>query len=204
MNSDFWRGRRVFLTGHTGFKGGWLSHVLRRLDAEVHGYALDPDGEPSFFSQAGVATLLATDTRANLRDASHVATAMATAAPEVVLHLGAQSLVRESYRDPVGTFATNVLGTAHVLDAARSVPSIKSIVVVTSDKCYRDIALGRAMTEQDALGGDDPYSASKGAAEIVTHAFRASFGMNSASPGALARVASARAGNVIGGGDWAA
>ena len=194
--SGFWRDRSVFLTGHTGFKGGWLALWLHRLGARVHGYALDPLPSPTVFEAATVGRALASDTRADLADRAGVQSAMAAARPEIVFHLAAQPLVRESYRDPLATLATNVMGTAHVLDAIRFVPSVRAAVVITTDKVYAN--LDSACSEDDALGGHDPYSASKAAAEIVTASYRSSFfGPTSAA------IATARAGNVIGGGDWA-
>jgi CDP-glucose 4,6-dehydratase len=192
-----WRDRSVFLTGHTGFKGSWLSLWLHRLGAKVHGYALAPC-EPSLFDVARVAPLLASDWRADLADLDTLQTALQKAAPSVIFHLAAQPLVRESYRDPLGTLRTNVLGTAHLLQAARTVESIRAIVVVTTDKVYKNHGERRAYRELDPLGGHDPYSASKAAAEIITASFRSSFFSESD-----ARIATARAGNVIGGGDWA-
>jgi CDP-glucose 4,6-dehydratase len=187
-----WPGRRVLVTGHTGFKGAWLSSWLHQLGAEVHGLALPP--EPgSGYEVCGVADRVAS-VYADVRDAAAVAATMARVRPAVVFHLAAQALVRRSYDDPVGTFATNVLGTAHVLDAVRGVGGVRVIVVVTSDKCYRPVAQ-RAHAEDDALGGHDPYSASKACAEIVTEAWGRSF------LGPEVGLATVRAGNVIGGGD---
>jgi CDP-glucose 4,6-dehydratase len=197
-----WRDRPVLLTGHTGFKGGWLSIWLRELGARVHGYALDPPTQPNFFSAAKVASTLESDTRADINDLTDVRAAFARSRPEVVLHLAAQPLVRESYRDPITTFATNVIGTAHVLEAARATPSVRAIVIVTTDKVYENHGNAKPYVERDALGGHDPYSASKAAAEIVSASYRASF--FATAPGRAAHVATARAGNVIGGGDWAA
>jgi CDP-glucose 4,6-dehydratase len=193
-----WSGRKVFLTGHTGFKGSWLCHWLEMLGCEIHGFALDPPTEPNLFSASNVAKLLASDTRADLRDAEAVSAAMRAAEPELVFHLAAQPLVREGYRDPLGTFAANVMGTAHILDAARTVASIRAVVVVTTDKVYENREWHRPYTEAHPLGGYDPYSASKAAAEIVSASFRSSYFQPPA-----ARIATARAGNVIGGGDWA-
>ena len=200
--TTFWSGRSVFLTGHTGFKGGWLAIWLHQLGAAVHGFALDPPTNPSLFDEARVGSLLASDTRADLRDLPHLMAAMSEARPEVVFHLAAQALVRVSYLDPIGTFATNALGTAHVLEAVRAVDSVRSVVVVTSDKVYDNRGSVQRFLESDPLGGRDPYSASKAAAEIVTASYRSSFlGPN---VGHEARLATARAGNVIGGADWAA
>ena len=192
-----WRNRSVFLTGHTGFKGSWLGLWLHRLGAQVHGFALDPC-PPCLFDVARVAPLLASDRRADLADLDTLQKALQQASPSVVFHLAAQPLVRESYLDPLGTLRTNVLGTAHLLQAARTVESIRAIVVITTDKVYENHGERRAYSESDPLGGYDPYSASKAAAEIVTASFRSSFFADSA-----ARIATARAGNVIGGGDWA-
>jgi len=193
-----WSGRRVFLTGHTGFKGSWLALWLHQLGAEVHGYALDPPTEPALFHAASVAGTLASDTRADLAERAGLRAAIARAAPEIIFHLAAQPLVRASYEDPVGTFATNVLGTAHLLDAARDLASLRAIVVVTTDKVYENREWVHPYREEDRLGGHDPYSASKAAAEIITASMRSSFFQSGA------RIATARAGNVIGGGDWAA
>lgn len=197
-----WDGRSVFLTGHTGFKGGWLSLWLERLGARVHGYALDPRREPSLCTVARVRESLASDVRADLADLPRLRATFEAARPEVVFHLAAQALVRESYADPLGTLATNVMGTAHVLEAVRASPSVKAVVVVTTDKVYENREWAYPYREVDPLGGRDPYSASKAAAEIVTASWRASFFEGpSRHP---ARIATARAGNVIGGGDWAA
>jgi len=201
MNPDFWRTKRVFLTGHTGFKGSWLSLWLQNLGAEVIGYSLVPPSQPNLYDLADVKKGMKS-IQGDILDLEHLRRALREHKPEVVLHLAAQSLVRRSYEDPSGTYATNVLGTAHILDAARVVTSVRSIVIVTSDKCYENREDHRAYREIDRLGGADPYSSSKAAAEIVTAAFRKSF-FNSAKNETRTAVASARAGNVIGGGDWA-
>ncbi|SFK36364.1 CDP-glucose 4,6-dehydratase [Sphingomonas sp. NFR04] len=196
VNEDFWRGRRVFLTGHTGFKGSWLALWLTRMGAEVTGFSLE--AEPvSLFRQAGIADMV-THVEGDIRDMAAVEAAMAAAQPEVVFHLAAQPLVRLSYETPVETFATNVQGTAHVLDACRRVDGLKAIVCVTSDKCYENREWVWPYRESDPMGGYDPYSASKGAAELIIAAYRRSFFANGP------QLASVRAGNVIGGGDWAA
>jgi CDP-glucose 4,6-dehydratase len=198
VTPEFWRDQPVLVTGHTGFKAGWLATWLGRLGARVTGYGLAPDTTPSFFERCGVAARL-TSHLADIRDAAALGEALTAARPRVVFHLAAQSLVRRSYREPVPTFATNVLGTAHLLEAARRVPSVEAVVVVTSDKCYEPRAGdGPAFREDDPLGGHDPYSASKAGAELVAAAYRRSF-FAAGGP----RVATARAGNVIGGGDWA-
>ena len=196
-----WRGCDVFLTGHTGFKGGWLTLWLHALGARVHGYALEPPTTPSLFEAAGLQRLLASECRADLADRAALAAALAQAAPRVVFHLAAQPLVRASYADPLGTLASNVMGTAHLLEAVRGVDSVEAVVVVTTDKVYLNREWVHPYRESDALGGHDPYSASKAAAEMVAASYRASF---FATPAARARIATARAGNVIGGGDWAA
>ena len=198
VNSDFWAGRNVFLTGHTGFKGSWLALWLAEMGARVTGFALPPQ-EPGLFGQARIAELV-THVEGDIRDLGAVEAAMRECDPEVVFHLAAQPLVRASYDQPVETFATNVQGTVHVLDACRRAPSLKAIVCVTSDKCYDNREWAWPYRENDPLGGHDPYSASKGAAEIAIGAYRKSyFSRSDAAP----LLASVRAGNVIGGGDWA-
>lgn len=196
-----WLGRRVFLTGHTGFKGGWLAVWLASLGATVRGYALDPCTVPSLFEVARVGDLCE-DVRGDIRDGAALDRAMGEFAPEVVFHMAAQPLVRLSYADPIGTFETNVIGTARVLDAVRRTESVRAVVSVTTDKCYENQEWVWGYRESDPLGGYDPYSSSKACAEIVSAAFRQSY----FPVGELARhgvgVATARAGNVIGGGDW--
>lgn len=193
-----YRGRRVFLTGHTGFKGSWLALWLSDLGAEVSGYALPPATEPNLFTAAHVGSALARHTEGDVRDLPRFEAAFTEARPEIVFHLAAQSLVSESYRDPVGTVATNVLGTTHLLDLARqSAEPPAAMVLVTSDKCYENREWPYPYRETDTLGGQDLYSASKAGAELVVSAFRRSF----LARGGVA-VATARAGNVIGGGDW--
>lgn len=196
---SFWQGRRVLLTGHTGFKGAWLSLWLSRLGAEVHGLALDPPSEPNLFDVAAVGPVLAADERGDIREAAMVERAVRNARPEVIFHLAAQSLVRESYERPLETLATNVMGTAHVLQSARAVQGLRAIVVVTTDKCYENREWVYPYREVDPLGGKDVYSASKASAELVAASYRSSFYQQPAG----AQIATARAGNVIGGGDWA-
>lgn len=198
VNRGFWAGRRVLVTGHTGFKGGWLALVLADAGAEVHGFSLPPLPGPSLFGAARVGERLASSVMGDLREASEVDRAVAAARPEVVFHLAAQALVRHSYRAPLETLMTNVQGTAHLLDALRRVDGVRAVVNVTSDKCYENDGTGRDFRESDPMGGHDPYSCSKGCAELVTAAYRRSF---LAERGVA--VATARAGNVIGGGDWA-
>lgn len=198
VSCDFWRGRRVLLTGHTGFKGAWLSLWLQKLGADVYGFALEPPTEPSLFALADVSRGIAHRV-GDVREMQSVTAGLQDAKPEIVIHMAAQSLVRESYQDPLDTFSTNVMGTANVLDACRRSDATRAILIVTSDKCYRNTGAAEGYEENDPLGGDDPYSGSKGAAELVTQAYRSAFFAFDGS----ARVASARAGNVIGGGDWA-
>ena len=194
MNRDFWRGKRVFVTGHTGFKGSWLATWLKRLGAHVTGYALAPDETPNLFETAAVAEGMDSHT-GDVRDFESLRAALAGSEAEIVFHLAAQSLVRKSYESPVETYATNVMGTVHLLEAVRALKSVRAVVVVTSDKCYENREWSRPYREGDALGGRDPYSNSKACQELVAAAYRQSF------PGPA--IATARAGNVIGGGDWA-
>lgn len=198
VNAAFWKGRRVLVTGHTGFKGSWLTLWLRSLGAHVTGFSLPPPTEPAMYELAQVGEGILS-TIGDLRARDDVAKAMRAAAPEIVLHLAAQPLVRESYRSPLATYHVNVIGTAHVLEAARESPTVKSIVNVTTDKCYENREWTWGYRENDGLGGHDPYSSSKACSELVTSAYRASF-FHDGGPA----LASARAGNVIGGGDWAA
>jgi CDP-glucose 4,6-dehydratase len=197
-NAGFWARRRVLITGHTGFKGSWLSLMLNELGAEVAGLALDPPTSPSLFEQARIAGLFKRDIRGDVTDPTTVLSALAEENPEIVFHLAAQPLVRDSYAKPVNTFLTNVMGTVNVLEACRQSEGVTAVVVVTTDKVYENKEWYWGYRETDALGGRDPYSASKACAEIVTASYRSSFTFGSS--GALG---TARAGNVIGGGDWA-
>lgn len=199
VNREFWKGKRVFLTGHTGFKGGWLSLWLADMGAEVHGYALPAPTEPSFFLTSNVEERLASSTIADVRDVPALSEALRAAQPDVVFHLAAQSLVRLSYSAPVETYAVNVMGTVNLLEAVRETAGIAAVLNVTSDKCYENREWVWPYRESEAMGGFDPYSSSKGCAELVTAAYRRSFLEE-----AGVQLASARAGNVIGGGDWAA
>jgi len=199
VNEEFWHGRRVLLTGHTGFKGGWAALWLERMGAKVTGFSLEPPSDPSLFEDARVAEGM-DSRRGDVRDLAALAAAFDASDPEVVLHLAAQSLVHYGYRHPLETYSTNVIGTANVLEAARGREALAAVVIVTTDKCYRNDESGRPFREDDPLGGEDPYSSSKAAAEMVTAAYRAAY----FSDAGAAAVASARAGNVIGGGDWAA
>lgn len=202
ITPEFWRGRRVLLTGHTGFKGAWLSLWLQKLQARLRGLGLDPPSQPAGFDLVGAARGME-DLRGDIRDLGCVTTTMGEFQPEIVIHMAAQSLVRPSYADPIATYATNVMGTAHVLEAARGCASVRAIVVITSDKCYENRGWERGYREDDALGGYDPYSSSKGCAELVTAAYRRSFFNPERYAEHRVGLASARAGNVIGGGDWA-
>jgi CDP-glucose 4,6-dehydratase len=198
MTREFWRGKRVFITGHTGFKGGWLSTWLTAMEARVYGYALPPHTEPSYFALCGLEQRVES-TIGNVCDAAALSRSMQSAQPEIVFHLAAQPIVRRSYENPPETFSTNVGGTVNVLEAIRHTPSVRAAVIVTSDKCYENREQLWSYREHDRLGGHDPYSASKACAELVAEAYRKSFfDLN----GSKIALATARAGNVIGGGDW--
>jgi CDP-glucose 4,6-dehydratase len=198
MNRGFWKKKTVFLTGHTGFKGGWIAHCLHELGASVHGYSLEPPTQPNFFTETQLQKILANSTIGDIRDIEVLTSALKIAKPNIIIHMAAQPLVRKSYNIPVETFATNVMGTINVLEAARQVDTTKAIINVTTDKCYENKDWYWPYRENDRLGGHDPYSASKACAEMAAAAYQKSF---------LADVninlASVRAGNVIGGGDWA-
>ena len=195
--SDWYRGRRVYVTGHTGFKGSWLIAWLREAGAVVTGFALHPEADrPALFRDAALDVGIDSQF-GDILDSERLRASLVSAAPEIVFHLAAQSLVRRSYREPVQTMAVNVIGTANLLEAVRLAPSTRAVIVVTSDKCYENDGSGRPLAEDAAMGGHDPYSASKGCAELVTMAWRRSF----LAPRGVA-VATARAGNVFGGGDW--
>ncbi len=197
MNPSFWKDKQVLLTGHTGFKGGWMSLWLQSMGAKVHGYALAPTTQPNFFSAANVAESMESHSIADILDAQKIKDVIEQIKPEIIFHMAAQPIVKYSYAEPVETYAVNVMGTVNLLEAARHSPSVKVIVNITTDKCYENREWLWAYRENEALGGYDPYSSSKACSEIVTAAYRQSF---------LAEkgigVASARAGNVIGGGDW--
>ncbi|WP_376984650.1 CDP-glucose 4,6-dehydratase [Bosea sp. R86505] len=198
LNPEFWRGRSVVVTGHTGFKGAWLCLWLERMGARVSGFALAPDAISSPYELLRPA--LASEHIGDIRESRPIAAFLRQAEPEIVIHMAAQPLVRLSYAQPVETFSTNIMGTVHLLEAVRACPSVRAAVIVTTDKVYENKEHGLAFREEDPLGGHDPYSSSKAGTEIVTASYRASF---FGAPGA-ARIASARAGNVVGGGDWSA
>jgi CDP-glucose 4,6-dehydratase len=199
IDGELWRGRRVLLTGHTGFKGAWLSLMLQSVGARVSGIAVGAPSSPSLYESARVAEGMESELELDVRDGAALTRALASAQPEVVVHLAAQPLVRRSLADPVGTYEVNVIGTVNLLEAVRQVASARAVVVVTSDKCYENDGSGtRPFVEGDPLGGSDPYSSSKACAELVASAYAHSFFAG----GDAARVGTARAGNVIGGGDW--
>lgn len=201
-DAGFWRGRRVFLTGHTGFKGGWLSLWLQSMGAIVTGFSLEPPTEPSLFAVASVADDMDSVT-GDIRDGAALKKVLQAAKPEIVFHLAAQSLVRYSYSEPVETYSTNVMGTVHLLEAVRAAPSVRAVVIITSDKCYENREWAWGYREIDPMGGYDPYSNSKGCAELVVSAYQKSyFNVEHYAEHGVA-TGSARAGNVIGGGDWA-
>jgi CDP-glucose 4,6-dehydratase len=198
MNPEFWRGKRVFLTGHTGFKGAWLALWLQNMGAEVHGYALNPPTEPNLYTIANVEKSMSTSVIDDIRDIMSITNSMQAASPEIVFHLAAQPLVRYSYANPVETYAVNVMGTINLLEAVRVTSSVRAVVVVTTDKCYENRESILAYSENEPMGGYDPYSSSKACAEILTSAWRRSYLEKD-----QVAVATVRAGNVIGGGDWA-
>lgn len=200
---EFWQGKTVLLTGHTGFKGSWLALWLSKMGSRVCGYALEPSTFPSLFSLARVDERVKS-VIGDIRDLACLDSVVRTEQPDIVIHMAAQALVRHSYAEPVETFATNVMGTVNVLDTIRRCDSVKVALIVTSDKCYENRGLARPYTESDPLGGADPYSSSKGCAELVTDAYRHSFFSKARAGTRSVAVASVRAGNVIGGGDWAA
>jgi CDP-glucose 4,6-dehydratase len=199
VDPGFWAGKRVFLTGHTGFKGSWLALWLQSMGASVLGYALAPPTEPALFDVADVGAGMES-VIADVRDGQRLTAAVQGFTPDIVIHMAAQPLVRASYVDPVGTYATNVMGTVHLLEAVRATPSVRAAVIVTTDKCYENREWPWGYRETEPMGGHDPYSNSKGCAELVTSAYRRSFFHEEG----RAAIATGRAGNVIGGGDWAA
>jgi CDP-glucose 4,6-dehydratase len=199
INNSFWKDKSVFLTGHTGFKGGWLAHWLSMLGARVHGFSLDPGSGPSFYNVTNLDNRMSSSTFGDIRDHDKITNAIKQSNADILFHMAAQPIVRLSYNDPLETFSTNVIGTANVLESARYSETIKAIVNITTDKCYENKERSKPYSEGDRLGGHDPYSASKACAEIVTSAFRRSYLQENNQ-----FIASVRAGNVIGGGDWSA
>ena len=198
VDVSFWKGKKVYLTGHTGFKGSWLSLWLQNMGVLVKGYSLDVNTNPALFSQANVAAGMESEI-GDIRNLEQITKSMVSFSPDIVIHMAAQPLVRLSYQEPVNTYTTNVIGTVNVLEAARKCPNLKAIVSVTTDKCYENKEWEWGYRENESMGGHDPYSSSKGCAELVTSAYRRSFFSSEDD----ASLASARAGNVIGGGDWA-
>ena len=197
VNSNFWSGRSVFVTGHTGFKGGWIAFWLSRLGAKVYGYSLEAPTIPSFFSEVKLVERLKSSTIGDINNFLFLKKSLQEAKPSVIIHMAAQSLVRQSYSNPTHTYLTNIMGTVNLLEAARNINSVEAIINVTSDKCYNNEESKKYFHEDDRLGGDDPYSSSKACAEIISTAYRNSF-LNEAG----IQLATVRAGNVIGGGDW--
>jgi CDP-glucose 4,6-dehydratase len=199
IEPSFWSGKRVFVTGHTGFKGGWLCLWLHSLGAKVYGYSLLPDAVPNLYKAVDVDSLVCESVIANVCDQVALMAAFQNASPEIVIHMAAQPLVRQSYRDPVETYLTNVMGTVHLLEAIKSTEAVKAAVIVTTDKCYENKEWLWGYRENEPMGGHDPYSSSKGCAELVTSAYIRSYFSGNES---RSSIATARAGNVIGGGDW--
>lgn len=202
VEPNFWLGKRVFLTGHTGFKGGWISLWLSSMGAKVYGYSLPPLTVPNLFTILKIDQLLEASVIGDVCDFATLQSAMASASPDVVIHMAAQALVRHSYENPITTFSTNVMGTVHLLEAVKVISSAKAVVIVTTDKCYENKEWIWGYRENDPIGGHDPYSSSKGCAELVTSAYVRSFFSEDKYPSHKHAIASARAGNVIGGGDW--
>ena len=202
VDKNFWLGKNVFLTGHTGFKGSWLSFWLTTMGAKVFGYALLPNTTPNLYTILKLDSKLHRSTIADVKSLSNLKRSMVEAQPDVVIHMAAQSLVKTSYEDPVNTYETNVMGTVNLLEAARGIQSIKALLVVSSDKCYENFEWYWGYRENDKMGGKDPYSSSKGCTELIVAAYRQSFFSDKKSLSGVVPLASARAGNVIGGGDW--
>ncbi|MDA7464816.1 CDP-glucose 4,6-dehydratase [Candidatus Pelagibacter ubique] len=198
IDAGFWKGRSVFLTGHTGFKGGWLALWLSEMGANVHGYSLEAPTQPNFFSVINLSNLIQSSTIGDIRDLSKLKESVKAARPSVIFHMAAQPLVRQSYIDPIETFTTNILGTINVFEATKNSETVKAIINITTDKCYENKENNKSFEETDPLGGYDPYSSSKACSEIITSAYRNSFFSKMKK-----KLASVRAGNVIGGGDWA-
>lgn len=200
MDNSFWKNKKVFITGHTGFKGSWLTILLHHLGAEIYGYALDPPTEPSLFKLCALDEIIHA-TIGDIRDLPKLTMSLQHSEPDVVIHMAAQPIVRLSYQNPVETYGVNVMGTVNIMEATRHVPSVKALLNVTTDKCYENKEWHWGYREDDQLGGYDPYSSSKACSELVTAAYLRSFFQESERKGTA--IATARAGNVIGGGDWA-
>jgi CDP-glucose 4,6-dehydratase len=201
MNRTFWKGKKVFVTGHTGFKGSWLTLWLKRMGSDIIGYSLSPPTDPNLFEIANVSEGI-NSIYGDIRDLHGLKRTLKSLNPEIVIHMAAQSIVRESYANPIETYSTNILGTANVLEAVRYTNSVRAVLIVTTDKCYENREWVWGYRESDALGGHDPYSSSKACAEIVTAAYRRSYFSSDMVSRNLPSIATARAGNVIGGGDW--
>lgn len=199
VDASFWAGKKVFLTGHTGFKGGWLALWLHSMGAKVYGYALTPNTAPALYNVLNINQLIEKSEIADIVDFSSLKQALIKFSPDIVIHMAAQPLVRYSYENPIETYQVNVMGTVNLLESLRFVSSVRSTVIVTTDKCYENIEQIQGYSEEDPMGGHDPYSSSKGCAELVTAAYRKSFFNSDQNSNAIA---TARAGNVIGGGDW--
>lgn len=204
VDPQFWSKKKVFVTGHTGFKGGWLTTWLATMGARVIGYSLSPKTTPSLFEEAKISSLCESSLIGDICDLNGLRNALTKAAPDVVIHMAAQPLVRYSYENPIETYATNVMGTAHLLEAIRSSTSVRVVIIVTTDKCYENKEWVWGYRENEPMGGYDPYSSSKGCAELVTKAYRESFFSENEYINHRVAIASVRAGNVIGGGDWSA
>ena len=201
IDANFWKGKTVLVTGHTGFKGSWLSLWLSQMGAHVYGYALDPKSQPNLYQVAAIGENV-NSCISDIRDKDSLNAFMAICKPDIIFHLAAQPLVRASYSDPATTIETNVMGAVNILEAARNTETAKAIVVITSDKCYNNKEIKHGYSENDALGGHDPYSASKACVELIAQSWRLSFMNQSESATGICSIATARAGNVIGGGDW--
>ena len=200
--SSFWKDKKVFLTGHTGFKGSWMSLWLSNLGAKVYGYSLDPNTKDNLFEILNIKDMIANSEISDICDINSLKNSLAKAQPDIVIHMAAQPLVRLSYKHPIDTLKTNIIGTANVLESLRDIKSVRATVIVTSDKCYENKERLDGYTESEPMGGYDPYSVSKGCAELITSSFRLSFFSDNNYPDHKNAIASARAGNVIGGGDW--
>lgn len=203
VNRDFWKGKNVFLTGHTGFKGSWLSIWLQSMGAKVTGYSLNPPTEPSLFNLCGIDRLIEKSIVGDIRNYEFLKESLSLAVPEIVIHMAAQPLVRASYKDPIETYETNVMGSVYLFEAIKKCPTVRAVLNVTTDKCYDNKEWVWGYRENEPLGGFDPYSSSKACSELVTSAFRNSFFPKELYSEHRVAIASARAGNVIGGGDWA-